>query len=131
MGIILVPFLLIAVSMFVYSAILIVKAFLNKRVLLKDIFPSLIISTVIYLLLFIDYKSSDSAYAFGSYFAFPFYMIFIPFIIGVFTTLIKHKYGLLLSKSCFISVILSGIFIIICNKYTLSLVDYLGILKTY
>ncbi|RYJ43176.1 hypothetical protein NU09_1514 [Flavobacterium beibuense] len=103
---------------------------------LKDTKPvyflmGLLLSAIIYAALFLDYKFSSRAYGLGSYFMFPFYMILLPFIIGLVTKFSPVKYVKLISIVCFISVMFSGFFILFFNKYTLDIVDWLELPKYY
>ena len=100
-----------------------------REVGLKEVLLGLCLSSLIYCGLFIDYKTSDSAYALGTFFYFPFAMIYVPFLSAIVLRFCGAKFALLL-RVLFWSVILSGIFIILFQKYTFGIIDYLAIPKT-
>ncbi|WP_129750662.1 hypothetical protein [Flavobacterium beibuense] len=129
MGILIGLFLLACAMVFIAAVIFIITS-------LKDTKPvyflmGLLLSAIIYAALFLDYKFSSRAYGLGSYFMFPFYMILLPFIIGLVTKFSPVKYVKLISIVCFISVMFSGFFILFFNKYTLDIVDWLELPKYY
>ncbi|WP_417350981.1 hypothetical protein [Flavobacterium alkalisoli] len=129
MGILIGLFLLACAMVFIAAVIFIITS-------LKDTKPvyfamGLLLSAIIYAALFLDYKLSSRAYGLGSYFMFPFYMVLLPFTVGLVTKFSPGKYVKLISKVCFISAMFSGFFILFFNKYTLDIVDWLELPKYY
>lgn len=129
MGILIGLFLLACAMVFI-TAVIFIITFLKYT---KPVYflMGLVLSAIIYEGLFLDYKFSSSAYGLGSYFMFPFYMILLPFIVGLATKFSPGKYVKLISKMCFISVMFSGFFILFFNKFTLDIVDWLELPKYY
>ena len=79
MGILIGLFLLACAIVFIVAVIFVIIS-------LKDNKPvyflmGLLLSVIIYAILFLDYKFSSSAYGLGGYFMFPFYMVLLPFIV--------------------------------------------------
>lgn len=121
---------------FLACAIVFIVAVIFVIISLKDTKPvyflmGLLLSVIIYAILFLDYKFSNRAYGLGGYFMFPFYMVLLPFIAGLVTKFSPGKYLKLISKVCFISIMFSGFFILFFNKYTLDIVDWLQLPKYY
>jgi hypothetical protein len=129
MGIILFPYILIAIFVLIIALILAVKSFLKKELIFEDIFLGLITTLCIYILIYINYKISEEAYGLGTYFIFPFFMIFLPFITSFILKLSKKTKTNKISNILLVSVILSGIFIIVFEKYTFGLIEYLELTK--
>ncbi|KGO87067.1 hypothetical protein Q765_07595 [Flavobacterium rivuli WB 3.3-2 = DSM 21788] len=131
MGIIIYPFLIMNAILVLISIIMIIKSTLKENIEVKHCIYGFFVSFLIYSVLYIDYKFSTSAYPLGTYFMFPFFMIFIPFIIGLSTRFSKHIIGKWISKVFLYSVIFSGLFIIFFQNYTFYIIDFLGIPKHF
>lgn len=127
MGIIILPFLLIAIIVFITSIIMIISSLTKKELILKDFYQGFLITVGIYLLIFIVYRLSDEAYALGPVFIFPFFMILIPFFISLILRIMNTKKTYRISYSLLFSIIISGIFILIFNKFTFGIIEYLEI----
>lgn len=89
------------------------------------------ISFILYGIIIIDYLFSDSAYALGAYFLFPFVMVWLPFIVAFSLRFSKRDRLRHISRSILLSIVFSGIFIFSCQKVTFYIVDYLNITKSY
>lgn len=131
MGLVILPFLLINIVFLFWGGIHILKALSNKQITISHLLAGIAISILIYGILFLDYKLSDTAYALGTWFMFPFFMVSVPFFIGLCAITLKGKIPQFVSSACMFSVILSGIFIIVFQKYTFNIIDFLGIEKHY
>ncbi len=127
MGIIILPFLLIAIIAFITSIIMIISSLTKKELILKDFYQGFLITVGIYLLIFIVYILSDEAYALGPVFIFPFFMILTPFFISLILRIMNTQKTYRISYSLLISIIISGIFILIFNKFTFGIIEYLEI----
>lgn len=130
MGIIIFPWLLGAIIICIIALIAMINALIKKEAGAKAVLLGLLLSILIYAGIFIDYKTSESAYGLGTAFYFPFAMIYAPFFIAVVLTVGGPKTALA-RKVLYCSIIISGLLITIFYKYTLGLVDYLEIPKTY
>jgi hypothetical protein len=131
MGIIIIPFLFITLIAFIVSIIFLYKPLVKKEIKSKNFLLGISITIVIYTLIFLNYKSSLSAYALGTFFMFPFFMILIPFILGMILKIINQPITQILSNSLLISVIVSGVFMVVFNKYTFGIIEYLELIKHY
>lgn len=127
MGIIILPFLLIAIIAFITSIIMIISSLTKKELILKDFYQGFLITVGSYLLIFIVYILSDEAYALGPVFIFPFFMILTPFFISLILRIMNTQKTYRISYSLLISIIISGIFILIFNKFTFGIIEYLEI----
>lgn len=130
MGIIIFPFLLSALIIFVICIIKVIKGLINKEIDVKQVAFGLLLSLLIYAGIFIDYLLSESAYAFGPLFYFPFAMVYIPLFVAVGLKAAGRKM-LVARRVLYCSIVLSGLFIMIFYNYTLGLAEYLDIPKTY
>jgi hypothetical protein len=130
MGIIILPFIIAALIAFIISVIIIVKNIRKAEMPVQAYFIGIIISAVIYSIIFLNYKCSTSAWIAGTYFAFPVFMILVPFAMGIIARGFTNDTLKSLSSCLLISVICSGIIITIFSKYTFGLIDYLN-LPTY
>jgi hypothetical protein len=129
MGLILVPYLLIAIITLIIALVLVIKSILKKELIFEDIFSGIIITLCIYTLIYINYKMSNEAYGLGTYFIFPFFMILLPFLISIILKILNKPKTNKISIILLVSIILSGIFIIAFEKYTFGLIEYLEITK--
>lgn len=127
MGIIILPFLLIAIIAFITSIIMIISSLTKKELILKDFYQGFLITVGSYLLIFVVYIFSDEAYALGPVFIFPFFMILTPFFISLILRIMNTQKTYRISYSLLISIIISGIFILIFNKFTFGIIEYLEI----
>lgn len=131
MGMILLPFLLMALGAFITSVVFEIHAITKGTLTLYPILFGIIISMCIYALLFRNYKASQSAYALGVYFMFPIYMVILPFVLGMLLKFFPYPFTFFVSNGLFVSVILSGLFMVLFSKYTFGIIDLLGLPKNY
>lgn len=117
-----------ALVLFVVSLICLGKSLLKKQVSLSHFFLGMLFSIAVYSLIFIDYYCfTDIAYALGTGFVFPFYMVVIPALLGLILRGRSRINILLSSNVYFVAAVLSGVVLLLLNKYTFSLPEYLGI----
>lgn len=127
----------ILIGLFLFAcAMVYIAAVIFIIISLKDTKPvyflmGLLLSATIYAALFLDYKFSSRAYGLGSYFVFPFYMVLLPFIVGLVTRFSHGKYAKIASGLFLLSVIFSGLFIVLFQQYTIGIVDWLELPKYY
>jgi hypothetical protein len=131
MGIIILPFLVLAFLAFLKSISLIYKSAKVKDIEAENYFFGTLITLIIYFLIYLNYKSNDSAIALGAYFMFPFFMIITPYIIGMSLKNSNEVLKKKLMQILLISVISSSIFIVIFYKYTFGIIELLGLHKTF
>ena len=131
MGLIILPFLVIAFLAFLKSISIIYRLAKIKEIKKVNYFFGILLTLSLYFLIYLSYKSNDSAYALGAYFMFPFFMIIIPYIIGAsYKNSIENKKKKMM-QILLISVISSSLFIVIFNKYTFGIIELLGLHKTF
>lgn len=131
MGIILLPFLLIAVVLYVKTAIAVYKGIRAHQIDFKIVFIGVIIALLIYGLIFFNYYLSSEAYAFGAYFVFLFFMIILPYSFTGFLKKAQNKSSRMFYFSLSVSILLSGLSLLILNKYTFGIAEFLQIPKHY
>ncbi|MFD2891375.1 hypothetical protein ACFS5J_05035 [Flavobacterium chuncheonense] len=131
MGIIIVPFLFITLIAFIVAIIFLYKPLVKKEIKPKNFLLGTSITIAIYAMIFLNYKSSENAYALGTFFMFPFFMILIPFVLGMILKIINQPITQAISNSILISVIVSGVFMVVLYKYTFGIIEYLGLIKHY
>lgn len=131
MGLIILPFLIIAFLAFIKSINIIYKFAKTSEIEGENYFFGIMTTLIIYFLIYLSYKSNDSAIALGTYFIFPFFMILIPYIIGFNFKNSNEEKKKKIMQILLISVISSSLFITIFNKYTFGIIDLLGLHKTY
>ena len=131
MGIIIYPYLFITIVIGIIALLMIIRSFYKRQIKNSEFAIGFGISCVLYGIIIADYLLSDSAYALGAYFLFPFLMVWLPFIIAFSLRFSKRDRLRHVSRSILLSIIFSGIFIFSCQKVTFYIVDYLNIPKTY
>ncbi|AWH86215.1 hypothetical protein HYN59_14340 [Flavobacterium album] len=110
MGLIILPFILGAIFMFINAAVKTIKSILAGNVNPKDYGLGFLLSAIIYIPIFLSYKLSDSAYALGAYFVFPFFMIGIPFLIGFSMSSGNNEAAGPIAKICLLSVVFRALY---------------------
>jgi hypothetical protein len=131
MGIIILPFLLVALISFILAAVNLWYAYKKKQLHHKNILFGSILMFGLYAILYVDYRNDFRAWVLGTYFMFPFVMILVPFAIGLILKVVNRPTATLVSNSLFACVVLSTIFMIVFNQFTFGIIDYLGIQKHY
>ena len=123
MGLILLPFLFLAIRAAILSGTAVYKFIKNKAIAVKHYLFALIITLAIYTALFASYFFSDSAYAFSPYFLFPFFMVLMPYILSAGLRNNPDYTGIY--KTLIVIVLFSTLFLIVFYKYTFGIVQYL------
>ncbi len=113
------------------SVFIILKLAKNKEIENESYFFGILITLISYYLIYLNYKSSDTAIALGTYFTFPFFMVLIPYLIGINFKNSKDQKKRKLMQVLMISAISSGLFIIIFYKYTFGITEVLGLKKSF
>lgn len=131
MGIIILPFLLGALGLSVYAVVKVVSLFRNGIVTPMDIIFGLALSVGIFGLICLSYKMEARAWALSPSFRVPIFMVFVPFVIYLFTRNSSNEQLKYLSNLILISISLTGILGLIFNNLIFGLVDILGIEKFY
>ena len=131
MGIIILPFLFVALFLAAASVSKLITHFKNKNVGIKEILLGLTVSAVLFGLICLSYILEESAWALSPAFRVPIFMVFVPFLIHVFFENSKKPKGIQVSIILLISIVLTAIFGIVFNEILFGLVDFLGIGKHY
>lgn len=133
MGIILAPFLLIAIFFVVISIILTIAAASKKQLGIKDAGFGLLISAGILGALVAGYRFRESVWALEPYFVFPFFMVYIPFFIGMLLKIIglsaRKPNGF--SSVMLASVVFSSILFFAFYGFTFGIIDTFGLQRQY
>ena len=131
MGLIIYPFLFITVLLIIMDLILIIRSFYKRQFKNREFIYGLVLAVVLYLLLFLDYYFSTSAYGLGAYFLFPLIMVWIPFLIAFILRFSKKDKLRQISRSILLSIVFSGLFIFSFQKVTFYILDFLAIPKRW
>lgn len=127
MGIIILPFILGAIIIAIVCIIKVIKLFISKQIVFKDIILGLLLSLTLFGLIALSYLIERSAWALSTYFRLPIFMMFIPFIIYISNKDSKNPKRKYISKVILVSIGLTGILGVIFNDLFFNLIDYLGI----
>lgn len=131
MGIIILPYLIGAIAVFIFSVKTIYLQITENTFNSVYLIYGLLLTLLIYGGVVLSYQLEKKPWALGPVFRFPFYMIYMPFLIFQLT---KMNLGIDLSivaNSILMSIIIAGILIIIFNKYVFGILDILGLKKHY
>lgn len=131
MGLIIYPFLLINIIFVFWAIFYTIKSMSKKQFTISHLLTGIAVTIITYGILYLDYRLSDKAYPLGTYFMFPFFMVSIPFFIGLCARFVSGRIAQFLSMMCLFSSIFSGLFIAIFQKYTFYIIDFLQIPKYY
>ena len=131
MGIVILPFLLIAIAVFIIGLVLLWRAYRKNQLNSKVFILGAAISALIYCIIYYDYSNDYSAWPLGPYLLFPFAMIMIPFVTGLILKLVNRPMTISIANSLFVCVVLSGIFIPVFYQFTFEIVAYFGLEKQY
>ncbi len=131
MGIIILPFLLIALFLAASSISKLVKHFRNKQVGIKEFLLAFTLSAAIFALICLSYINQGSAWALSPAIRVPFFMVFIPYFIHILIENSKKPKMISFSIIILISIVLTAILGIIFNEIVFGLVDFLDVGKHY
>ena len=131
MGIIILPFLFVALFLAAASLSKLITHFKNKNVGIKEILLGLLVSAVLFGLICLSYILEGSAWALSPAFRIPIFMFFVPFLIHVFFENSKKPKGIRVSIILLISIVLTTILGVVFNDVLFNLVDFLGVGKHY
>jgi hypothetical protein len=133
MGIIILPFILIAIIIAIISIVFTIIAAAKKQVEIQTLFFGLLIAGAILGTIVFIYSQQSNAYALGPFFIFPFFMIYVPFFVGILFKIINatQKKEIGADKVLFSSVIFSTILFFLFYSYTFDIIETLGIQKIY
>lgn len=129
MGIIILPFLLGALYLSVFSLIHTVRLLINKVISFKEIIFGLVISISIFGLICLSYLIEGKAWELSPSFRIPICMIFVPYGFYTLTKTCNNKKIKYFATLVLISIGLSGILGVIANDLFFSLIDILGVKK--
>lgn len=131
MGLIILPFLLIALGLSVFAIIHTVRLLMNKSIGFKEIIFGLIISIAIFGLICLSYLIEGRAWELSPAFRIPIFMVFLPFGFYLLTKMSNSQKLKYFAVLILISIALTGILGVIFNNLLFGLVDVLGIERYY
>lgn len=131
MGLIIFPFLLGAMAIVIFAAYTISNQVTENIFNPNNIIYGTILTLLIYGAIVLSYWLKKKSWGLSPVFRFPFCMIYLPFFVFLLT---KINVGLnvrLLSNSLLVSIVASGAFMVVFNRYIFGILDKLGIQKQY
>ena len=131
MGLIILPFLFVALFLAAASISKLITHFKEKNVGIKGIVLGLLVSAVLFGLICLSYILEGSAWALSPAFRVPIFMVFIPFVIHVFLENSKKPKLIRFSIILLISIVLTAILGVVFNDVLFNLFDFLGVGKHY
>lgn len=131
MGIIILPFLLGALGLSVFSIIHTIRLIRNKVINFKEIILGLVISVSIFGLICLSYLIEGRAWGLSPAFRIPIFMVFFPFGFYLLTKTSNNQKLKYFATLVLISIGLTGILGVIFNELFFGLIDILGIEKHY
>ena len=131
MGILILPFFLGALAAFVISIVTIYKQLEIDEINIGLFAYGLLLSIALYGLIVFWYVVGERYWALSPYFSFPFLLLILPVLIGLIMKEMKNKALGTISSVVFISIIFSGIFIILFNGYIWNILEILRLEKHY
>ena len=128
MGLLILPFILIAFVIYTISLVLSIKRIVKRQIGIKDFLLGILAAVTFYGIILICYKIAGSAWALSTGFIMPICLFIIPFSIYLIT---KSRENKLLSSILLISIVVSGCFSILFYDAYFDFFDYLGVEKIY
>ncbi len=131
MGIILLPFLLIALIIGIIAITKIIKLFKLKALAVKDFMWGFVASITIFSLICLVYVFEGKASELSPIFRIPIFMFVLPFTIHKIIKNNSNKKLQYFSKILLISIVCTIVFAIVFNDIFFDLINYLGLEKQY
>lgn len=131
MGIIILPLLLGALALGIMSSIKTIKQLRTNQVGIKELILGLLVSIIIFGMICLSYLIRGEAWGLSPAFRIPIFMIFIPYVIYIYTKRSENPELVHFSKIILISIGISTILGVIFNDIIFELIDHLGIEKHY
>ncbi|TWI83195.1 hypothetical protein IQ13_1301 [Lacibacter cauensis] len=131
MGVIILFYLAGAFAAFGIISHKLVYLVIDKEVKMITLFLGTLIFLLSYFSIFAFYMFQKEAYAFGSFFLFPFVQVYCPAVIVFILNLSKSQLKKEAANVLSVSVVLSFVSYLVFYKYTLSLPATLGIQITH
>ena len=128
MGLLILPFILVAFVITLIAIILTIRLIIKKQIGFKEFLLGVVTSLMIYGFIILCYKISGSAWALSPGFVMPICLSIIPF--GLYL-LIKSQNNKFLSLALLVSVIVSGVCMIVFYNAYFEFFDYIRIEKIY
>lgn len=131
MGIIILPFLFVALFLAAASVSKLITHFKNKNVGIKEIVLGLLVSAVLFGLICLSYILEGSAWALSPAFRVPIFMVFVPFLMYIVLENFSNPKLTQVSIILLVSIVLTTILGVVFNDVLFNLFDYLGVGKHY
>ncbi len=131
MGLIIIPILLGAAIISLICLYHSIKWYREGKLEIQVILFGIIISILIYTGIALSYYKAISVWALQPFFRIPFWMFYVPGIVGLILIQSQNEIVNKIAKSIIISIVISGIFILLFDNYAFGILDYLGVKKVY
>ncbi len=131
MGIILFPFYLGAIAMVLKAMFMILEKYNAGTLEPSTLVYGMLCMLLIYGLIVLFYIKEKKPWGLSPFFRFPFYLIYLPFLIAYLVRIFFESNNTQLSDSLFSSTIAAGLFMIIFNSYFFQILEKLGKEKHY
>lgn len=109
MGMIIVPFLLFDLLLFIAALVLVIVFMSKKKIDLKQIIVGGVVSILFWILITLSFYLEGNIYAFTPYFRISIFMFILPFTIAMFMRLIKKEQIKRTSNILLINLVFIGI----------------------
>jgi len=131
MGIIILPIYIGALIIYFFCGKQIMKWHANEALSISTILFGLLISLIILVGVGLSYYFKERVYAFSPVFRFPFVLFYIPGILALILLKSQNLQIENIAKSIVVSIIFSGVLMLIFHKYTFGILEFLEIEKYY
>lgn len=131
MGIIILPFLLLAIILLIIAIVLTIRLLINKKVGVKELLLGLTSSLSLFGLILFCFKILGSAWALAPAFIMPLFLIFMPFGFYFLVSISKLEKLDYFSKIMLLSVVFSGISAIVFYDFYFDFFDIIGVKRVY
>lgn len=128
MGLLILPFILLAFVLIVTAVVLTIKSIVKKEIAGKQFLQGIVCSLAIYGIIILCYKLAGSAWALGPAFIMPLFLSIVPF--GVYL-LLRWQDKKRLALALLVSIIVSGILMVLFYKAYFDFFDHIGVEKIY
>lgn len=131
MGLIIFPVLLFALVVAVAALITFVTKVARKTISISEILLGVVISIVIFGILFLDYRLSKEVYALSAAVLFPFFMVILPYLIYIGIKPMQHKNVIFICNALLVTTVISALIISLFPHYTLNIAEHFSLNKYY
>ncbi len=131
MGLVILPIYVGALIIYIFCVKQIIKWYEQDALQGSIILFGLLISLSILIGIGLSYYNKERVYGLSPMFRIPFWLIYIPGIIGFILIQIQNIRIENIGKTILMSILFSGVLMLVFNKYTFGILDFLKIEKYY